>query len=228
MPLRSEIRSVPISRSTVLALVDEDSLIPGTSQFYEGDSDAYVVSCLKDLVKRVVVRSYVNVPGLIDALNEVDPDVVFNLTQKAHGDRQKDSHVCAVLELLGISYTGAGPKSLMLCRDKAISKTIAEREGFVVPKFFVVARGRPSASVAFPLVVKPRFEDASDGIVQASLVHTREALLRRIEALRRSGCKEIICEEFLDGREFVVGVAGNRVIRPREFIIGRKTRGAPV
>jgi len=228
MPRQRDTRRVPINRATVLALVDDGALIPGTSQFYDGDSDKYVVSCLQRIVKRVVVRTYSNVPGFLNTLDEVRPDVVFNLTQKAHGDRQKDSHICAVLELLGISYTGAGPKSLALCRDKAISKLIAAREGFVVPRFFVVQSDAVQVTARFPLVVKPRFEDASEGIIQGSLVRTNEALLRRIEALRGSGCADIICEEFLGGREFVVGVAGNRVIRPREFIIGRKGRGAPV
>lgn len=221
-------RRVPINRAKVLALVDEDALIPGTSRFYEGNSDVYVVNCLRRIVKRTAVRAYTDVPQLLDTLDDIRPDVVFNLTQKAHGDRQKDSHVCAILELLGVPYTGAGPKSLALCRDKAMSKLIAEREGFVVPHFFVVDKGAPQIRVTFPLVVKPRFEDASEDIFQASLVRTRGALLRRIEALRKRDCTDIICEEFLPGRELVVGVVGNRVVRPREYLVGRKGRGAPV
>lgn len=162
-------------------------------------------------------------------LKEVRPDVVFNLTERAAGDRNKDSHLCALLDLLGLPYTGPGPRSLMLCRDKAVSKLIAQREGFKIPEIFVVESKalRLPDGVRFPLVVKPRFGDASEGISQHALVHTREALLQRIALLGRSAIEAIICEEFIAGRDMLVGMIGPRVMPVREFIVGRPSPRTP-
>ncbi len=117
----------------------------------------------------------------------------------------------------------------MLCRDKAVSKLIAAREGFKTPEFFVTLASAPRLppQIKFPLVVKPRFGDASEGISQASLVRNREALLRRIALLEQNETEEIICEEFIAGREMLVGVVGQRVMPVRELIIGRSVAHKP-
>jgi D-alanine-D-alanine ligase len=142
------------------------------------------------------------------------------------GDRQQDAYICALLDLLKLPYTGTGPRGLMLCRDKAVSKLIAAREGFKTPEFFVVQGGGGAATrlprrLSLPLVVKPRFDDASVGISQASLVRTKEALQERIAFLAENVSEDIICEEFIEGREMMVGVIGRRTMPVREFVIGR-------
>ena len=117
----------------------------------------------------------------------------------------------------------------MLCRDKAVSKLIAAQEGFKVPEFFVTRASAPRLPrrLNFPLVVKPRLDDASVGISQASLVRTKDALLRRIAFLEEIEIEDIICEEFIAGREMLVGVAGRQVMPVREFFIGRGARRPP-
>jgi D-alanine-D-alanine ligase len=215
---------------TVAALVDKEILIPGTSRFVPGEGDRPLVNTLRSLVEKVVVGSYTDAASLFRWIKEVQPDLVFNLTEQADGDRQMDASICALLDLMKIPYTGTGPRGLMLCRDKAVSKLIAARAGFKTPEFFVVAASAPRLprAINFPLVVKPRFGDASEGISQASLVRTREALSRRIAFLEQSDIEEIICEEFIAGREMLVGVIGERVMPVREFIVGRKDRPKPL
>lgn len=218
-----------LSGLTVAALVDKEVLVPGTTRFVAGEGDRHVIGALQRLVKKVVVGPYRDVAALLRWLTDVRPDVVFNLTEQANGDRRKDAHICALLELLRLPYTGAGPKSLTLCRDKALSKMIAAREGFKTPEFFVITASAPRlpSVIRFPLVVKPRFGDASEGINQASLVRNREALVRRIELLEQGETEEIICEEFVAGREMLVGIVGQRVMPVRELIIGRSVLHKP-
>ena len=162
-------------------------------------------------------------------IEKTKPNLVFNLTDVADGDRSKDAHLCAFLELIKVPYTGAGPQGLMLARDKAISKVLAERSGFVVPRFLIVPPGalRIPGQLPFPMVVKPRYGDASEGISSAALVTTGRRLAERIEYLRREGCEDIICEEYIRGREFFVGVVHNRIVHPKEFIFRNGSRGAP-
>jgi len=219
----------PVSGATVLLLVDEAVWLPLSGKLLESCAEAPVEQSLRRFTGRVVVQPFTDAAQLLRVLDEIGPDVVFNLTQLANGERRMDAHVCAVLELRDVAYTGTGPRGLMLCRDKALSKTIAAGEGFAVPEFFVVGDGPVRAQAKFPLVVKPRFGDASEGIGQESLVRTHDALARRVAFLRESGCADIICERFVPGRELAVGIVGERVVLPTlEYVVGRGGRGAPL
>jgi D-alanine-D-alanine ligase len=217
------------SRATVLLLVDDSVWLPKSAQLLGSVAEASIEQALRRFAARVVVAPFADVDLLLRTLDDVVPDVVFNMTQNAHGDRRMDAHICAVLELRGVAYTGTGPRGLTLCRDKALSKAIALRAGFVVPEYFVVEDGPVRAQTALPLVVKPRFGDGSEGISQGSLVRTNAELTQQVEYLRSIGCIDIVCEEYVPGREFVVGIVGDRVILPpAEFIVGRNGPGAPV
>jgi D-alanine-D-alanine ligase len=223
MAMRRRSRPRLLRRLTVVVLVDRAVLRPGTSRFQKGVGDAPLVNVLRRMVEKVVVGPYTDAAGVLEWFREVRPDVVFNLTENVDGDRQKDGHICALLDLLKLPYTGTGPRGMLLCRDKAVSKLIAAREGFKTPEFFVVQGRVPRLprQLAFPLVVKPRFDDASVGISQGSLVRTKDALMERIAYLAENVTEDIICEEFVEGREMLVGVIGRRMMPVREFIIGR-------
>ena len=216
-----------VREATVAVLVDREVVLPQSNRLQPGETEAHLVRALRRIVRRVVVEPFRGAGRLASWLRATKPDLVFNMTEHADGDRRKDAHICALLDLHGTPYTGPGPKGLMLCRDKAVSKLIAERHGFVVPRFFEVDARSPRlpGDLALPLVVKPRYGDSSEGISQSSLVRTREALERRIETLRSTGSSDVICEAFVGGREMVVGVVGPRLMPPRELIIGENGGG---
>ncbi len=216
-------------RLTVLVLADQETLVPGTSRFWDDQAEKHVVNALRLIAKKVVVKPFTNITDLLEFVKATTPDIVFNLTEHVDNNRSMDGHICALLDLLGVPYTGTGPKGLILCRDKAVSKLIAAKEGFRIPRYLVVQPGTRSLpdSIPFPLVVKPQFGDASEGISQASYVRTKDALLRRIDLLGRREPGAVICEEFIRGREMYVGVLGNRLLPVREFILGRNTVRAP-
>lgn len=214
---------------TVVVLVDQEVLLPGARRFIAHADDRHVVDALQAFVKRVVVRPYTGVPAFVKMVEEIAPSLIFNLTEHGGGDRRKDSHICALMDLFGIPYTGAGPAGMMLCRDKAVSKMIAAREGFRVPAFFTTSASAPRLprNPVFPLVVKPRFADASESIHQNSLVGNNSSLLRRIDAVRRSGWEAVICEEYIPGRDILAALAGTRMMPAREFVVGSPGPHAP-
>jgi D-alanine-D-alanine ligase len=214
---------------TVAVLVDADGVVPGTRRLRAGHGERHLVRALRRLVGSVAVEPFDGIARLGAWLTAARPDLVFNMTEHADGDRGKDVHICAALDLHGVPYTGPGPKGLMLCRDKAVSKLIAARHGFVAPPFLEVDARAPRLprDLPLPLVVKPRDGDSSEGISQASLVRTREALERRIAWLGRAGYPSVICEAFVAGREMVVGVVGRRLMPPRELVIGTNGGGPP-
>ena len=61
----------------------------------------------------------------------------------------------------------------------------------------------------FPLIVKPPQEDASLGITSKSVVRDIRELLGTMDSLQREFQSPVLVEEFVDGREFYVGVLGN-------------------
>ena len=61
----------------------------------------------------------------------------------------------------------------------------------------------------FPLIVKPNSEGSSKGVLDANVVRNMEDLKERVEVISENFTKEILVEEYIDGREFTVAVLGN-------------------
>jgi D-alanine-D-alanine ligase len=216
-----------MKRLTVAVLVDPQNLVRGHVRPVKGHTDRHLLVELRRQARRVVLVPYTGATALLQCLERTRPDVVFNLTEWVEGDRTKDGHICALLDLHGVPYTGPGPKGLMLCRDKAISKLVAEQAGFTIPRFFTVAP-QTKSPLPFPLVVKPQFGDASEGISQSSLVRSNQSLLRRAALLRRHGFEFVIAEEYAAGRDVLVTVLGTRIMSVRELVVRRNGPGSPM
>jgi D-alanine-D-alanine ligase len=133
-------------------------------------------------------------------LTNARPDVVFNATEHMYGDPAGDVHVAAMLEALRLPYTGGSPAALLLCRDKAATKSLAAAVGVRVPPFAVVPVGIDAYEPPpLPAVVKPALHDSSVGIGVASFVRTRKALDARIALVHRRFRETAIVESFIPG-----------------------------
>jgi D-alanine-D-alanine ligase len=179
--------------------------------------------------------------GVQDALrpirDEVDswkPHVVFNLLEQFHGETQFDQNVVSYLELLRIPYTGCNPRGLMLARGKDLSKKLAAYHRIPVPRFAVFPMQRKvkrPARLDFPLIVKSVSKDASEGIAQASVVHSDEKLVERVHFIHERVGTAAIAEQYIEGREIYVGVLGNtrlRVFPIWELEFGEGREGAKI
>jgi hypothetical protein len=81
-----------------------------------------------------------------------------------------------------------------------------------VPKFAVFPRGRRvhrPKGLEFPLIVKSLIHEASLGISQASIVDNDEKLRERVAFIHQRHGSDSIVEQYIDGREFYVGIIGN-------------------
>jgi D-alanine-D-alanine ligase len=72
--------------------------------------------------------------------------------------------------------------------------------------------------IDFPLLVKPPQEDASLGITQKSVVNDIKELLDVISSTQQEYQSPVLVEEFIDGREFYVGVIGNSKVEALPII----------
>ncbi|NJN51801.1 MAG: D-alanine--D-alanine ligase [Gammaproteobacteria bacterium] len=123
-----------------------------------------------------------------------------------------DYYVVAYLELLRQRYTGCNPRGLMLSRDKVLTKQVLAWHRIATPAFALFPFGkrfREPKRLKFPLFVKSATEDASFGISQASVVDDMESLRERVEFIHSQVQSDALVEEYIDGREFYIGVLGN-------------------
>jgi D-alanine-D-alanine ligase len=160
-------------------------------------------------VRRVVADS--DVAPVITALQSQAPDLVFNLAESFAGRSALESNVAALLNLLDLRYTGSSPSGLLLAGDKSLAKKVLAFHSVLTPKFATVYRGSVdhAGDIHFPVIVKPPQEDASLGISTRSVAQDIKELLDMMGALQAEYQSPVLVEEFIDGREFYVGVLGN-------------------
>jgi len=136
------------------------------------------------------------------------PLLIFNLCEGFRGNAKKEMHVAALLELLGIPFTGNSAKTLGIAQDKDLTKRILSSAGIPTPKWMVYRGGTVADHIplSFPLIVKPAQEDASLGIEKRNVVRDTESLNQVAGELYRRYLEPILIEEYLSGREFSVSL----------------------
>jgi D-alanine-D-alanine ligase len=120
-------------------------------------------------------------------------------------------HVCALLDLLGLRYTGSGVKAMALTGDKQVQLDIARGEGLPVPWSVRVEPGQPPPDVDFPAIVKPAEADGSLGITRKSVVRDRRQLLDAVAMIRdefRLG-GAVLVQRYLPGPDLNAAMLGN-------------------
>lgn len=144
-------------------------------------------------------------------LGRTQADLLFNLVESFGGDDTKEPWVAAYYELLGLHYTGSGPRGLALAMDKAVTKKVLQFHGVLTPKFLTVFRGRVdwAHDLDFPVIVKPAREDGSIGIGFGAVVGSIKELMQRIDLLHTDFNHPVLIEQYIEGRELYVGVLGN-------------------
>jgi D-alanine-D-alanine ligase len=220
-------------RCDIALLVDEETGDYARGGNFIPDRNSVEEAVLRSLRKRYrrveVVPFLPTVAETIDRLQRTAPRLVFNLTEWVDGDRKLDAAIAGVLDMLRLPYTGTGPDGLRLARDKALSKRIVDGLSIAVPRSFVVNGSGISKDLDFPLVVKPRYGDGSDGIGTRSVVRNERALRAQIHKLQNRDGGAVICEAFIPGRDLYVGLLGNepQVLPPVEMLIRRRSDDAP-
>ncbi len=208
-----------MKKARILALMDKDLVPPASIEGLTNEEIAPfkteydVTSALHKLGHEVYPLGVSSDLGVIrQAIEEWKPHIVFNLLEEFSGEAVFDQNVVSYLELLRLPYTGCNPRGMLLARDKALSKQILSFHRIRVPDFAVFPQGRAikrPRKLKFPLIVKSLVEEASLGISKASLVDDDDKLTERVRFIHNSIGTDAIAEQFIEGREFYVGVIGN-------------------
>ena len=143
-------------------------------------------------------------------LIETRPDIVFNIAEGFNGI-SREAQIPAILDLLGIPYTGSDPLTLAICLDKARTKEILSYNKIPNPKF-IIADSPDNVidpRLKFPLIVKPVSEGSGKGIFSSSFVENLKDLRKEVERITYEYRQSALVEEFLPGREFTAAILGN-------------------
>jgi D-alanine-D-alanine ligase len=178
----------------------EDPLLPQLER---------ALSTLKHEAVRIPVDEQVD--PVVAELRTGAPDIVINVAESFGGKSALESNVAALLNLLDLRYTGSSPAGLILAGDKILTKKVLSFHGIRTAAFATVFRGTTdwTGDIEFPLIVKPPQEDASLGITGKSVVRDVKELLQTMGQLQAEYHSPVLVEQFIDGREFYVGVLGN-------------------
>jgi len=210
-------------RLRILVLMHPDFVPPDSTDGYTAQeinrwkTEYDVVSTLRAMghdVRPLGVQE--EIKPVRDEIEGFKPHVVFTLLEEFHYQTAYDQHIASFLELMKVPYTGCNPRGLVLARGKDLSKTLVHHRRVAVPAFAVFPMRRKvkrPQRLALPLIVKSLSADASEGIAQASVVHTDEKLAERVEFIHERVGTAAIAEQYIDGRELYVGVLGNERLR---------------
>ena len=137
-------------------------------------------------------------------------DIVFNMAEGIRG-RNREAQVPSLCELLGIPYTGSDPATLSLCLDKGLGKRILREQGIDTPAFQVLVTGREKLrTFRYPVIVKPNAEGTSKGITKNSVVDDEAGVRAAARELIDRYDQPALVEEYIIGREFTVGLLGEK------------------
>lgn len=126
-----------------------------------------------------------------------------------HGRYGEDGTIQGALELLGIPYTGSGVMASAIAMDKVRTKQIWIAQGLPTPRYLsLTAIDQLDTVVQYlglPLIMKPPHEGSTIGITK---VTAADQLVEAYDAAARLD-REVLAEEYIDGRELTVAVLGS-------------------
>ncbi|HTC25279.1 MAG TPA: D-alanine--D-alanine ligase [Gemmatimonadales bacterium] len=162
---------------------------------------------LRALERGLLLSGLGNIPVVRNA------DVLF---LALHGGRGEDGTIQALLEVIGVPYTGSGRLGSAMAMDKDVSKRLFRLAGVATADWLMspATAGDVGARLGWPAVVKPSKQGSTVGLS----VVKKEADYEAAVALARRYDDEIMIERFVPGRELTVGVLEGKALPVGEII----------
>jgi len=149
---------------------------------------------------------------LAGAASWADADVIFIAM---HGGSGEDGTLQAVLDLVGVPYTGTGHLGSAFAMDKDVAKRLFLAAGVPTPAWRMAPPVPDDAveALGLPLVVKPSKQGSTVGLTVVKDADKVRAAVDRALAFD----DEAVLETFIAGRELSVGVLDDRALAVGEI-----------
>ncbi len=160
-----------------------------------------------DLMRTGDVTSLTRAPELAGV------DVLF---LALHGGAGEGGTLQALLDLVGLPYTGSGMLGSAVAMDKDIAKRLMRDAGVPTPAWLMAPATRAQVldHVGLPAVVKPSKQGSTVGLSIVKNIDDLEAAVE--EAFRFDD--EVMIETFIPGRELTVPVLGTEALPVGEIL----------
>ncbi|KAF0111229.1 MAG: D-alanine-D-alanine ligase [Chloroflexi bacterium] len=161
-------------------------------------------------------------PAVLESIQEIktfNPSLCFNSAEGYFGD-SREAQMPAVLDMMRIPYTGSGVLGMMLSHNKHLAKRQFIQTGLPTAKFMVIEdiNNIPESDLKYPMFVKPAFEGSSIGINEFAVSRNYEELVNQVRWVLNNLHSLVIVEEYIEGREFTVGILGDEPLPIVEII----------
>ncbi|MDR3259810.1 MAG: D-alanine--D-alanine ligase [Fusobacteriaceae bacterium] len=137
--------------------------------------------------------------NIISAFTDNEYDLAY---LAFHGEYGEDGRIQSILDVLGKTYTGSGVIASAVAMDKILTKKIAHDCGIKIAKSYQNVEEVES----YPVFVKPATEGSSVG------VYTCNNKNELLNAIKNSGNKKLVIEEYIKGEELTVGVLNGEAL----------------
>lgn len=168
------------------------------------------------LIEEGVDASLIDVSkNIVQQLQESKP---INIAFIAlHGRGGEDGTLQALLEFMGIPYTGSGVMASALAMDKYRTKLLWQGLGLPTPDFQLFQKNHHaveiSPKVAFPCVLKPAKEGSSIGITKVNTAAEFSNALANAQQYD----DDVLAEPWVIGAEFTVAILNGKALPPIEL-----------
>ncbi len=179
---------------------------PGSERAVSLATGAGVAQALRRLGAAV---TKVDVTGPDFAL-PAEIELAFNAI---HGTFGEDGQVQRALETRGVKYTGEGVAGSELAIDKIASKKRFVACGVPTPSFEILTQNA-APTLPLPYVLKAPREGSSVGVF---IVRTPEEAASSLAEAWKYG-RELLVEQFVEGRELTVGIIGDLALPIIEIV----------
>jgi len=169
-------------------------------------------------------------PPSVEALAERERQMLSEGLAE-HGGALEGGTLQAVLDVIGVPYTGSGPLASALAMDKDLSKRLFRAAGVPVPAWFMappLAAADVTTALGWPVIIKPSKQGSSVGL---TLVKNAQDLGNAVQLAARYD-DEVMAEQFIPGIELTVGVLGDMPlpvgqIVPKHEVFDYETKYTP-
>ena len=185
---------------------------PLTDAYVEWD-DAETIAAVRDALRmfgEVVMLEAVG--DFATPLAAAQVDLLFNMAEGAVGPN-REAHVPAIAEFLGVPYLGSDPLTLGISLHKVRAKEVFRQRGIPTAPFTWIETDDDLRVLAngqrYPVFLKPAWEGSSKGIAEANYAVSAVEAQTRARYLLTTYRQPVLAEAFLPGEEFTVAVLGN-------------------
>jgi D-alanine-D-alanine ligase len=143
-------------------------------------------------------------------LEHIQPDICFN-TCEGFGGESREAQVPALLEMLGLPYTGPTPLAAAITHDKPTTQRILFCHGLPVPNFQVFESPDDAlrADMQYPLFIKPTHEGTGMGIRNESIAREEHHLREQVAYVLEAYEQPAMVERYIEGKDITCGLVGN-------------------